>query len=139
MGNGGGCRHPQRLSGQSTLAYKITNSQNPHHGFFAGFGDHGDLHTAFLNVHDVLAGIALGEESLVSPELRNGSRQACRIEKGFGVERARLFLSVCWFAGFHMALLRSVRPTRLPGSALHGRAPRVRDKSDWSRSLEALG
>ena len=53
-------------------------SQNRHNGFFAGLIHHSKLHAAFLNVHDILRGIALCEDGFFSSKLANYSPQTGR-------------------------------------------------------------
>src|SRR4029077_5484393 len=79
--HGGGCnssrsRHANGLASKAAFAKKITRSQNRHNGLFAGFIDHGKLHAAFLNVHDILCGIALREDGFFSSKLSNPSPDA---------------------------------------------------------------
>jgi len=84
--DGGGCnsgrsRHANGLPSEAAFPKKITRSQNRHNGLFAGFIHHGKLHAAFLNVHDILCGIALREDGFFSSKLANRSPQATRVEK----------------------------------------------------------
>jgi hypothetical protein len=79
--DGGGCnsgrsRHANGLAGQAAFPKKITRSQNRYDRLFAGFVDYGKLHAAFLNVHDILCGIALREDGFFSAKLSNLSPQA---------------------------------------------------------------
>jgi hypothetical protein len=55
-------------------------------GFFAGLTDHSKLHTAFLNVHDTLRGIALDEDGFFVSKLANFPSQTGRVEKQFHIE-----------------------------------------------------
>ena len=74
--NGGRSRHANGLAGKAAFPKKITRSQNRHNRLFAGFIDHGKLHAAFLNVHDIQCGIALREDGIFSAKLSNLSPQA---------------------------------------------------------------
>jgi len=74
--NGGRSRHANGLAGKAAFPKKITRSKNCHNGFFAGFIDHGKFHAAFVNVHDILCGIALREDGFFSAKLSNLSPQA---------------------------------------------------------------
>ena len=57
------------LARKAPFPKKVTRSQNRHNGFFAGLIDHSELYTAFLNVHDILRGIALREDGFFSSKL----------------------------------------------------------------------
>jgi hypothetical protein len=48
---------------------KSPDPKDRDYGFFAGLIDHGKLHTAFLNIHNILCGIALRENGLFSSKL----------------------------------------------------------------------
>ncbi len=61
----GGRRHVVGLARKAPFPKKITCSQNRYNGFFAGLVDYRQLHAAFLNVHDILRGIALCEDGLL--------------------------------------------------------------------------
>ena len=50
-------------------------------GFFAGLVDHRELYTAFLNIHNMLRGIALGEDGFLSSKFVHGSPQTGGVEK----------------------------------------------------------
>ena len=71
--NRGRSRHANRLARKAAFSKKITWSQNCHNGLFAGFIDHGELHAAFLNVHDIRCGVALREDDFFSSKLANFS------------------------------------------------------------------
>ena len=60
--DGGGCSDPSRLAGETSLAKEITRSQHGHHRLFTRFIDDGEPYSAFLNVEDIPAGIALRED-----------------------------------------------------------------------------
>ena len=60
--NRGRSRHANGLARKAAFPQKIARSQNRHNGFFAGLIDHSKLHAAFLNVQDILRGIALRED-----------------------------------------------------------------------------
>jgi hypothetical protein len=64
--NGGRSSHANGLARKAPFPEKITRSETRYNGFFAGLIDHGKLHTAFLNVHDILRGIALREDGFLS-------------------------------------------------------------------------
>jgi hypothetical protein len=74
------------LASQARFPEKITRLENGYNGFFAGLIDHGKLHTAFLNVHYILRGIALREDRLLSSELSDISPQTGRVKKLFHIE-----------------------------------------------------
>ncbi len=44
---------------------KSPGSQNRNDGLFAGLIDHGNLHAAFLNVHDIIRGVPLAEVDFI--------------------------------------------------------------------------
>src|SRR5260370_20039860 len=94
--NRGRSRYGNGLTCKATFPKKIARSQNGHNGFFAGLIDHRKLHTAFLNVHDILRGIALREHGFFRSKLGYLSSQTCRVEKLFHIENTvrqiRLFL-----------------------------------------------
>ncbi len=79
--NGGGRGHANGLARKAPFAKKIARSKNRHNGFFAGLIDHGKFHTAFLNVHDILRGIALRKDGFFSSKFVYGSPQAGGLEK----------------------------------------------------------
>jgi hypothetical protein len=85
--NRGRSRHADGLARKAAFPKEVTRPQNRHNGFFAGFIDHSKLHTAFLNVHDILCRIALREDGFFSSKLANLSPEASRIEKQFHIER----------------------------------------------------
>ena len=84
--NRGRSRHANGLARKAPFPKKIARSQNRHDGFFAGLIDHSKLHTAFLNVHDILRGIALREDGFFSSKLGYLSPQTGRVEKQFHIE-----------------------------------------------------
>jgi len=57
------------------------------------------FHTAFLNVQDILCGIALPEDGFFSSKLTNHSCQAGGLEKSLGIE-GMLFLKFYFGFGF---------------------------------------
>src|SRR5258706_9620329 len=62
--HGGRCnrdrsRHANGLARKAPFPKKIARSKDRHNSFFAGLIDDSKLHTAFLNVHYVLRGVAL--------------------------------------------------------------------------------
>ena len=69
---------------------KIAWSQHLHNNLFAGRIDHSKLHTAFLNVDDILRGIALREDGFFSSKLGNLSPQSVRFKKQFHIEDSSL-------------------------------------------------
>jgi len=69
-----------------SLAKKIAWAQDRYDRFLPAVGDHGELHTASLNVHDAGTSIALGENRLSSRELHDSSGQAGRSQKGMRVK-----------------------------------------------------
>src|SRR5216683_6978165 len=60
---------------------KIAASENRYNGFFAGLIDYSKPHTAFLNVHDILGGIALREDGFFSSKRVYLSAQTGGVEK----------------------------------------------------------
>jgi hypothetical protein len=74
-------RHAIGPARQAPFPKEITRSQNRHYGFFAGLMDHRKPHTAFLNVHDILRGIALREDGFFSSKFIYLSPQTGRVEK----------------------------------------------------------
>src|ERR1700730_18516838 len=70
---------------------KIAWSQNRHDCLFADLIDNRESHTALLNVHHMLGGVALRKYGLFSSKFCDFSRHAGRIEKSLDVERG-LFL-----------------------------------------------
>ncbi len=60
--NRGRRRHANGLACEAPFPQKIAASENRYNGFFAGLIDYSKPHTAFLNVHDILGGIALRED-----------------------------------------------------------------------------
>src|SRR6266481_3704221 len=57
--NRGRSRHANGLARKASFPKKIARSKDRHNSFFAGLIDDSKLHTAFLNVHYVLRGVAL--------------------------------------------------------------------------------
>jgi len=89
--HGGGCnrgrsRHASRLARKTAFPKEIARSQNRYNGFFAGLMDHGKLHAAFPNVHDILCGVALREDSLFLSKVDNLPPKTGRIEEQFHIE-----------------------------------------------------
>ena len=84
--NRGRSRHANGLARKASFPEKITRSKNRYDGFFAGLIDHSKPHTAFLNVHDILRGIALHEYGFFSSKLVDPSSETGRIEKQFHIE-----------------------------------------------------
>lgn len=82
----GGSGHAAGLTAQASFAKKITGAENCDDGFPAGLIDYGELHAAFLNVHDVRGGIALGEDGFFFAELADFSAEAGGIEEALDVE-----------------------------------------------------
>ena len=83
---GGGCnrgrsRHANGLICHARFPAKITCSKDRHDGFFTSRIDHSKLYTAFLNVHDILCGIALRKNGFLPSELGHPSPQTGRVEK----------------------------------------------------------
>ena len=75
-GRNRGCRrHADGLAREATFPKKITRPQNRYNGFLPGLIHYSKLHTAFLNVHDVLRGVALCEDSFLSLKFANLSPQ----------------------------------------------------------------
>ena len=90
--HGGGCdcgrsRHAPGLARKAPFSKKITRANDRHNGFFAGLIHHCELHTAFLNVHDIPRGSALREDGLFSSKLADYSPQTGRVEEQFHIER----------------------------------------------------
>ena len=79
--NRGRSRYANGLARKAPFAKKIARSKNCYNSFFACLIDHGKLHTAFPDVHDILRGIALREDGLFSSKLANHSPQTGRIEE----------------------------------------------------------
>src|SRR5229473_3586795 len=98
--NRGRGRHANGLARKASFPKKIARSKDSHNGFFARLIGHSELHTAFLNVHDILRGIALREDGLFSSKLFYISPQTGRIEKSLGIE-SMLFLEL--YFGFGLA------------------------------------
>src|ERR1700676_4676212 len=89
---GGGCdggrrRHANRLARQTAFAQKITGSQDRHNRFLAGFIHHRKLNAAFLNVNDILGGVALRKDRLFRRKLGYFSPQTGGVEKKLQIER----------------------------------------------------
>jgi len=78
--NRGRGRYALELARKAPFTQKIAWSKDTHNSFLAVYIDHRKLHTAFLNVHDVLRGIALRVDSLGSSVLDNFSRNTARSE-----------------------------------------------------------
>src|ERR1700720_348067 len=74
-----GIAHATRLTRQATLAKKITRPQNGDDRFLAGFTNGGNLHSAFLYIHDAVRRATLRKDSIGSLKLPNFSRHANRI------------------------------------------------------------
>jgi hypothetical protein len=96
--NRGRSRYANGLARKAPFPKKIARSKDRHNSFFAGLIDHSKLHTAFLNVHYVLRGIALGEHGFITSKLANLSPQTGRIEKTPGIESV-LSLEFYWGCG----------------------------------------
>ena len=82
-----GCRsHANGLAGKTPFPQKITRAKDRHNSFFAGLIDHRKLHAAFLNVQDILRGIALREDGFFPLKLYNLFPHTGRVEKYFQIE-----------------------------------------------------
>jgi hypothetical protein len=79
--NRGRSCHANGLACKAPFPKKITPSKDRDYGFFAGLIDHGKLHTAFLNVHNILCGVALRKNGFFSSKLLYISPQTGRVEK----------------------------------------------------------
>jgi len=97
--NDGRSGHANGLAREAPFPKKIARSKNRHNGFFPGLIDHRKFHTAFLNVHGILCGIALPEDGSFSSKLTNHSSQVGGIEKSLGIE-GMLFLEFYFGFGF---------------------------------------
>jgi len=84
----GGRGHANMLASEAGFAEEIAGAQNRYHGFPARFVDYRELHAALLKIHDVLGGIALGEDGLFSIELGDSSAQSGGVEKLLHIENA---------------------------------------------------
>ena len=73
--NRDGGRHTDGLARKAAFPGKITGPQNRHNGFFPGLINHRELHAAFLNVQDLIGGIALPEDRLFFSKRLNLSSQ----------------------------------------------------------------
>ena len=81
-GRNRGCRsHANGLAGKTPFPKKIARSQNCYNGFLSGLIDYSKLHTAFLNVQNILRGIALPEDDVFSSKLYNLFSHTGRVEK----------------------------------------------------------
>jgi hypothetical protein len=67
--NRGRSRYANGLARHASFPKKVARSQNRHNDFFAGLIDDRKPHTAFLNIHNILRGIALREDRLFSLKL----------------------------------------------------------------------
>ena len=86
--HGGGCnrgrsRYANGLARKAPFPKKITRSKERHNGFFAALIDDSELHTTFLNVHDILRGIALREDGFFSSKLSNLSPRPAESRNNF--------------------------------------------------------
>ncbi len=81
-----GGRHVFGLPSQASFPSKIAWFQDRHNNFFASFIDYCKLHTAFLNVHNILGSIALCEDGFFSSKLAYCSPQTGRFEKRMHIE-----------------------------------------------------
>src|SRR5712664_3267013 len=87
-GRNRGCsRDATGLARKAPFPKKIARFKDRHNGYFAGLVDHSKLHTAFLNVHDILRGIALREDGFFCAKFFNLPPQTGRVEKQFHIER----------------------------------------------------
>jgi hypothetical protein len=85
-----GCGHAAGLASEASFAKKITGAENRDDGFPAGLVDHGKLHAAFLNVHNVFSGIALDENGFFLGELADFSAETGGIEEALHIKAADL-------------------------------------------------
>src|SRR6266849_6079791 len=85
--NRGRRRHANGLARQAPFAKKIARSKDRHNGFLAGLIYYATLHTAFLNVHDSLRGIALPEDGFFSSKFRYLPPPTCGVEKHLHIKR----------------------------------------------------
>jgi hypothetical protein len=88
--DGSGCSHAAELAPKTSFAKKITGAENRNDGFPAGLVDYGKLHAAFLNVHHVFGGIALGEYGFFFGEFADSSAEPGGIEEALHIEGAVL-------------------------------------------------
>jgi hypothetical protein len=91
--HGRGCNRCRRryafgLTRQASFSKKITGTKNRHNSFSADLIYHRQLHTAFLNVHDTLRGIALREDGFFFSKLLNFSPETRRVEEQLHIERS---------------------------------------------------
>ena len=84
--NRGRVSHPQRLASEAALAKEFARSEHRDHGLSPGLRANGELHAAFLNVHDAVAHIALREDDCATAIGDPFRRDARRIEKGLSIE-----------------------------------------------------
>src|SRR4029434_2878275 len=85
----GSASHADRLARQAPLHEKIAGTKHCHAGLPARLRQGGQLDAASLNVHDMMAGVALGEYDVASSVLDDHLRHARRLKKGLRVESGR--------------------------------------------------
>ena len=95
---------------------KVARPEHRDHGFPAGLGQHRQLDPARLNVHDVLALVALGEDGFPASVARDALRDARRVEERLRVEGRRvLHRAGSGFSGFSARLHAPSMTRRVSG------------------------
>jgi hypothetical protein len=84
--NRGRSGHANGLASKASFSKKITGSENRYDGFFASLINYCKLDAAFLNVHDVLRGIALREDGFFFLKLGYLPAQTGGVEKRLRIE-----------------------------------------------------
>ncbi len=82
--NRGGGSNANILISKADFTKKFTWPQNGDDGFLFRLGGHGELHAAFLNVHERLGNIALRENSSTRCEAFIQCGHSAKIECNFG-------------------------------------------------------
>jgi len=85
--DGGRSRHADGLASEASFAKKIAWAKDCYNGLFASFIDDSELYAAFLNVQDIICGIALTGDGFFCGKLADHSPDASGIEKRLHIER----------------------------------------------------
>src|SRR4029077_15621262 len=137
-----GCRYPQRLSDQASLAAKLVRSEKRNNGFLPMLGNDGDLDLSFLDVEHRVRRIALPEDRLVLLIFGDGSAPIHGGEKYHRV-KGDFFQLLCHdrlrFAAPHGQNRLTLGPTPVPSCDLGVTGEYERLRSHNGRARAAYG
>ena len=77
--------HPDGLTRQAPFAKELADPQHRHDGLSACLREHRELHATLLDVHDVIAPVALSEDDVGAPVLDDLSRNPAESRKAWAL------------------------------------------------------